>query len=203
MIKGFVVDDATGVTASTFEVAAAENLAGVLLQPGQRIVVYDGEGEIAQLETWLDDGELKIRPRTVDSEMEMVAAIAEARRRIFAVRDICEWRGCETAKGRVDTDEASQRKINGKCLEAIAASYGGIPGWSVDWTMADNQVVPHNADEMIAMALAVSAHVSAAHVASQQAKAIVEAQDNPGAVLAIADALETVVDWPGMMQLPA
>jgi hypothetical protein len=44
---------------------------------------------------------------------------------------------CSTPSGRIDTDDDSQRKINGAATAAFIAKSDAQP-FSVDWTMADN-----------------------------------------------------------------
>lgn len=56
--------------------------------------------------------------------------------------------GCTTLKGRVDTNYLSQQKLTGAALAAqirIAMN----DSTSIDWTMADNTVVPHTPQEML------------------------------------------------------
>jgi len=75
-------------------------------------------------------------------------------------RDAYSTSGCTTALGRVDTNTDAQRNINGAATAAMIAKVSGVP-FSVDWTMADNSVVTHNEDQMIAMGLTVVGFLSA------------------------------------------
>jgi hypothetical protein len=96
-------------------------------------------------------------------------------------RDARMQAGCPTAKGVVDTNEDSQRKINGAATAALIAKVGGAD-WSIEWTMADNSVVPHDADEMIALGVSVAAHIAACQNAGTAVRTAIEAADTPQAV---------------------
>lgn len=193
MIQAFIVDVATGVTCSTVAATDASQFAGVLLLPGQQVLIYDGAQDITTMETFLEDGEIMVRPRPVDTAGILDAAKADAKRAALARRDAAEWGGCMSMKGRVDTDAASQRKISGQCMIAIAANFNAQP-YLETWTMADNTPADHNADEMIALALAVSQHVTACHQACVAAKALIDACTTVEELAAIDIAAD--IDWP-------
>lgn len=67
---------------------------------------------------------------------------------------------CVTPLGRVDTDSESRNKIIGAVQMAILARSMNKP-FAIDWTMASNMVVEHDANAMIAMGLAVGEYVAA------------------------------------------
>lgn len=97
------------------------------------------------------------------------------------VRDGRIAAGCDTALGRVDSDEESRGYISGAVQAAIIAQAAGAP-FAIDWTMADNSVVGHDAAAMIAMGLAVAAYVSACHEAARAIRAALEAAASPETV---------------------
>ena len=102
-----------------------------------------------------------------------------------AHRDHVSTSGCITPLGRVDTDADSQRKIVGAATAALIARTVGQP-FTVNWTMQDNSVVPHDADQMIAMGMAVVAFLGACQDAGTAVRAgFLAAQDN--AALAAVD----------------
>ena len=101
-----------------------------------------------------------------------------------AVREAKATGGCETPLGRVDTDPESQRKINGAVTGALVAQAAGQP-FAVAWTMADNSVVDHDAAAMIAMGMAVLAHIDACQVAGTAIRGAIDAAADADAIAAI------------------
>ena len=71
---------------------------------------------------------------------------------------------CPTPLGDVQIDADSQRKISGATLAALIAKGVGQP-FSISWTMVDNSVVPHDADQMIAMGMTVTMYLAACQIA--------------------------------------
>jgi len=86
-----------------------------------------------------------------------------------AVREDRMGGGCMTALGRVDTDPDSQRKIVGAVTGALIAQAAGAP-YAIDWTMSDNRVVAHDGPAMIALGVAVLAHINACQSAGTAAR---------------------------------
>ena len=107
-----------------------------------------------------------------------------------------------TVDGRTyDADPESQRRISGAVQLALIAALSvhvasatpGEPptqaerlaaldaaGWSIDWTLANNAVATLTAAEVIAVGIALGAHVSAAHAAARLLRARIEsAEDAP------------------------
>lgn len=107
---------------------------------------------------------------------------------IKAERERAQHSGCTTPFGRVDTDAASQLKILGAVVTAQVAPVG----WSIDWTMEDNGVVALTAGDMIAVGLAVSAHVDSCHQYGRSLDAALAlAPSVPAAYAVVEDAV-----WP-------
>lgn len=77
--------------------------------------------------------------------------------------------GCDTPKGRVDTDLNSQTRITQFVTDAAISKMINEP-WSESWTMADNSSQEHNADDMISMGKALNTFLSACHFAHKAIK---------------------------------
>lgn len=99
------------------------------------------------------DGGVIVPDETASLESKKARKGAEVKLK----RDSVEWAGVTTAKGIVDSDPDSQRKINGAVTMALIQG----DSFSIDWKMKDNSVVTHNRQEIMDMGLAVGQHVSA------------------------------------------
>lgn len=124
--------------------------------------------------------------------LALAIAATEKRAEVNGLRLACEVSGCETPLGRVDTDGDSQRKINGAVTMALIAQTAGQP-FTVDWTMADNSLVTHDAPAMIAMGVAVGQHVSDCHERGAALKAEIDAADTVEEI----EAVDIYSGWPG------
>lgn len=96
--------------------------------------------------------------------------------------------GCETPLGRMDTDDASQRKLNGAVTNALITQLAGQP-FLIDWTMADNSVVAHDGPAIIAAGIAVAQHIAACQNRGTLLRAAIDAGEDPFAV-------DITGDWP-------
>jgi len=92
--------------------------------------------------------------------------------------------GVDTPKGRVDSDAASRLNISGASIGAMLAIQASAP-FSIPWTMQDNSVETHDAEETLALGTAVLDHVSACHAAAQAIRAAIEAASDAEAVEAV------------------
>lgn len=90
--------------------------------------------------------------------------------------------GCVTPLGRVNTDDASVRKITGAVVMAMASLAGGDPFEPIAWTMFDNSIVTHDASAMIAMGVAVGRFVDACQQVSVVIRAAIDTSDEPATV---------------------
>ena len=88
--------------------------------------------------------------------------------------------GCSTPAGRVQTDAASYQRIIGAMTAAQADA-----SFSVEWTMADNSIVTHDAAAVVAMGLAVTAFFAACQDAAEAIRAQIDAANDVQAVAAI------------------
>lgn len=86
-------------------------------------------------------------------------AIARARLKqaIKELRNQADWGGCDTPSGRIDSDAASQLKINGAVSLALVLG----ESFTVNWRMSDNSIVTLDAPAMIAIGIAVATKVAA------------------------------------------
>ena len=72
--------------------------------------------------------------------------------------------GCETSKGRVETDSMTLLKITGSSLGALVSNLTSAP-FSVTWTLTDGSYILLSAEEMIGLGMEVLAHINNAHEA--------------------------------------
>lgn len=86
-------------------------------------------------------------------------------------RDELRYGGCDTPKGRMDSDLESQHKING------AVSMANLLGaaFTVNWTMQDNSVVAHDKAEIEAAGLALGMWDATCHAAGQAVRDAINA----------------------------
>jgi hypothetical protein len=124
-----------------------------------------------------------------DALVEDVAtAQAQQWEMVRAYRDERMASGCETPKGRMDTDPDSIAKLTGAVVTAQI-----VPDFSVDWTMADNSTVTHSGADIIAAGLAASRHVAACHAVGVALRAQIDAAATNAEVRAVDPAAAT---WP-------
>ena len=190
MIGAFIVSIATGETLARLRLATVSDIKGYPVEDGQAALFYTGAADIEDVETYLD-GEVKIRPRTVDPALALGVARAETLQRLQARRDIAEFGGILRPEGVIQTDEGSQRKINGAVTEALIKQVGGQP-FSIDWTMLDNSTVTYDAAGMIEMGLAVLQHVNLCHEVGREKRAEIEA----ATTVAQIEAVDLDAGWP-------
>lgn len=100
--------------------------------------------------------------------------------------------GCVTPLGRVQTDPDSRIKILGLFVMASAAKSGGDTSWPQAFTMEDNSEVAHDADQMMALSLAVGAYIVACHANAITLKGTIMACTTPEEV----DAVDIETGWP-------
>lgn len=143
--------------------------------PDNLVTEQAGEGEVS----------LETSSLGVDGNRAIIWAQAKAE------RDIHVAAGAITNLGVVDTDEVARSNIAGATLAALIASTTGAP-YSVTWTMADNSLVAVDAAEMIAMGMAVMAHVGACHAHARTLRAAIDDAVDMAELLAI----DVTVGWP-------
>ena len=96
--------------------------------------------------------------------------------RAKAIRDgLAEEPGATvvTPFGTVQSDAGSQRNIMGLVLMALVAKSAGAP-FSEPFTMADNSVVSLDADQMIALGVAVGKRVASIHARARALRGEIE-----------------------------
>nr|WP_246343944.1 DUF4376 domain-containing protein [Sphingobium jiangsuense] len=105
--------------------------------------------------------------------------------------------GAPTPFGPVDsceTEEVPARtNIMGAVLAAVIAKMADAP-FAKTWTMLDNSVQTFGADEMIAVGLAVMAHVNAAHDRARDLRAAIDAAEDAATLLQI----DIASGWPSL-----
>ena len=111
---------------------------------------------------------------------------------IRAARDAARAGGCDSAIGRVDTGGDSLILANGASSAAMAASAANQP-FSIGWTRADNTTVELDGSAMIALGLAIVAHVGACHAEGVARRAALDAAVDEAAIAAV----PVEGGWPG------
>lgn len=101
------------------------------------------------VKAWVD-------PRTLDRIKSDQWAVVKSHRNRAEVGGFL-WGG-----GTFDSDAVSQSKIQGAALMALLAAQSAQP-FSVDWTLADGTVRTLSGADMIAVGMALGAHVDAVH----------------------------------------
>lgn len=95
-------------------------------------------------------------------------------------RNRVEFGGFEWDGSWFDSDRLSQSRIQGAAQLAQLT-----PDFSIDWTLADNSVRTLDAEQMVAVGLALGLHVNAAHAHARAIRAQIEAATTAEAVNAI------------------
>ena len=128
------------------------------------------------------NGVLSTRADAVSTQLAALKAAkwVEAK----AYRSVRLGGGCDTPLGRVQTDDASRLSISAAAMVA-SANLATSPAWSIVWTMMDNKDVVHSAEQMIALAGAVTTFTAACQSASQSIRAALNAATTTDAVAAI------------------
>jgi hypothetical protein len=160
---------------------------------GEIQFVYPGGYDDASLVELADDHWDSLKTWNGSAFVEDVAGVAAVKwASVKAKREIIETGGCPTPLGVMDTSAASQGKLNGAVTMALVSQSIGAP-FSVEWTMADNSVVAHNASAIITAGMAVGQHVAACHAVATALRAEI------GAATTVADLNAVDVDgaaWP-------
>lgn len=122
---------------------------------------------------------------TVDGNRAIIWAEVKAQ------RDLHINGGAPTPAGIVDSDNEARANVSGAALAAVIAKAASA-AYAVTWTLLDNSPVTLNADGMIAMGLAVMAHVDACHGHARDLRGQIEAASDMAELLAI----DVTVGWP-------
>lgn len=101
--------------------------------------------------------------------------------------------GAMTPFGAVDSDAEARSNITGAATGALIAKVSNLP-YSVTWTMLDNSTATLDADGMLAMGLAVLAHVNACHDRARQLRTAIESAATMAELLAI----DVTAGWPSL-----
>lgn len=127
----------------------------------------------------------------VDGVLVVALGYARARQRaiINRARDAAQDGGAETPSGMFDSGPRSREFLNGAAQLALMAKLADEP-FIIDWTRADNVVVTLDADQMIAAAAAVAAHVDAMQQRGRVLKQRIDDAETPAAIEAVVWTLE-------------
>jgi len=143
------------------------------------------QDELLDAQAGLGERAIATAALTVDGNRLAVWADAKAQ------RDSHIDGGALTPVGMVDSDELARSNISGATIAALIAKQANA-AYSVTWTMLDNSTVVLDADGMIAMGLAVLAHVNACHDRARVLRAEIEAASDMAELLAI----DVLHGWP-------
>lgn len=190
MTQAFLIDALTGETVQRME--APEESLDLFTPPDGFLLVKlgDGAAPIHTIETYMDDT-LKVRERTVDEAVQLAVMKVKAREKVNARRAEAEAAGCETIRGKVDTDPDSQRRLHGAAVMALISKVSGA-AYSVEWRMADNTDQTLSADELLSVVATVGTHIASCHVHSHELKAAIDSAANEKDLSAI----DLSVGWP-------
>lgn len=108
----------------------------------------------------VDGGLLDSAPATLDGAL--ASAKSERWHAITSIRDGMEAKGFPYLNHWFDSDERSVARINTAAQAATAAALLG-QDFTMEWTTADNQVVPMTRDEVIGMPVAFAAYANSLH----------------------------------------
>ena len=145
-------------------------------ETGARCLVADEEVQFYA--DWVELGE------DACAALQLQIAKDAKRATINMLRDRKQVEPAPTPIGIVDADEKSKTKINGLVSMAQLAKAAQKP-FDVQFTAADNQRHPLNADGMISVGLAVGMHVMACHDRAAALKEAVDACETVEAVEAL------------------
>lgn len=99
-------------------------------------------------------------------------------------REAAENGGFVWDGSRFDSTPISQSRTQGAVQMAQIAASTGQP-FSIDWTLADNTVRTLTGPQMIAVGLALGAHINEQHVRARQLREQIEAATTPEQVQAV------------------
>jgi len=114
-------------------------------------VCVQDDGDGPRLVSW---DKQKLGPEPTQSQIDAIDDLVVYRNEkweeIKAARDAARNAGFLFNGKTVQSDAASSDNVAGAALAATIAKALGVP-YSVEWTMADNSVMPLNGDQVIAM----------------------------------------------------
>lgn len=152
---------------------------GAELSRGVGFAAHNGQpGAVAMQRVNAGEAVIEIPEALANRDLEDVADVMDPIRAALwektkVQRDAVIDGGAPTAFGVVDSDLMSRTNIAGAATAALIAKGAGQP-FAVTWTMADNSEADLDADDIIAMGLAVVSHVNAAHVRARALRQEIE-----------------------------
>lgn len=149
------------------------------------------EGEVA-FEWETDDADARVTiSADGDSLVPFVMGLDEAKVEKWRQVKSCRYQafngGCDTPKGRIETDAKSQQALTNAVAAATYAPLTAIP-----WTMLDNSIVAHSAAELKAAFLLVQSR----HALCQTKAAGLRQRIDAATTMAALAAIDITQDWP-------
>jgi hypothetical protein len=138
-------------------------------------------------DSWHCDAERAAIARAVPPGLD--ALKARQREEINRARDVAIDGGAVTPAGPVDTNLQSRVLIAGAAQAAMIAA-SQQQAFQLEWTLADNSAAELDGQGIIALGLAVAAHVDAMHQRARVLKARIDAAEDAEGVAAITWTLE-------------
>lgn len=115
---------------------------------------------------------------------DVARAKADKLKEIHSIRDSKEYGGFSWDGSLFDSDPQSQLRIQGGVQLANMSAMSGQP-FSIDWTLADNTVRTLSGADMIAVGMALAAHVQTVHATGRALRAQIEAATTAAEVEAV------------------
>ena len=171
MINFVVYETATGnlVKSGTCPVDMLELQAG----DGQSAIPIPAEVSDPESYSWID-GEPEILPPVIPTLAELKAAKWET---VRIMRESHIGGGCSTPSGVMDTTLVSRTNISG-AVQMASLAMAASQAFEIDWTIADNSTVTLDGLAMIAVGIAVGAHVAACHAVARALRVEIEAAED-------------------------
>lgn len=111
---------------------------------------------------------------TLQPETPLETAKRQKWMEIKHARDVFEFGTFYWNENVFDGDQLSQQRIGQAAQQAMLAKASDT-AYAQDWTLFDNSVITLNADDMIAVALAMGQHVNLAHEKSRALRLMLDA----------------------------
>lgn len=151
-------------------------------QTVDQVAVPLEEAEHAALSSYMGgrigyvNGVFEYRPDAYDKDIKWA--------RIKELRDAAEEAGFVWDGSTFDSDKTSQSRIQGAAQLATLAKINNQP-LSIEWTLMNNGTRSLSADDMIAVGMALGAHINEQHVRARQLREQIEAATTPEQVQAV------------------
>lgn len=156
-----------------------------IIAPDERMVDYNPPEFDAQLADLVViepvlPGEHSVRFEVAPKPQTEAMPILRERKwaEIKLARDAAEFGGFVWDGSTFDSDRESVQRIGLALQYAAMAKAAGLPA-SVDWTLADNTTRTLNADDMLGVGSAMTAHIGTQHAIARALRAQIDAAATP------------------------